>query len=208
MCFMVQWEPIVCGYRWGRNYTESMDWLLFSCSCLLCNYIIRTETICHTMLFIIPWERLPNWATDSSETSGSQMVYILFPKSPKWPGYVTGPFHAKSSLKNWNHFGVIQERERARKTLKYAQYLMFIHLSVHIVFQQTFFCHEKQSEFVILFVSFPFLISPVFVLCVFHFALHSPLNSVSILLLSNPYANDIFKNSLLDSLCRIPPNSS
>jgi hypothetical protein len=26
--------------------------------------------------------------------------------------------------------------------------------------------------------------------------------------LSNPYANDIFKNSLLDSLCRIPPNSS
>lgn len=105
--FILSWQHDAVWYGKSSSFPSmqmkqalcrSMDWLLFSCSFLLCNYIIRIETICNTILFVIPWEKLPSLDNRLLETSVSQMFYILWPKSPKWPGYVIGRFHAKFSF--------------------------------------------------------------------------------------------------------------
>lgn len=138
---MVPWCRGVRWVKMGYTLYRSAGCLLFSCSLLLCNYIIRLETICHTIL-VIPWENIPRLNNRLLKPQ-DHTCFTFFSLNPlRGQAMLEDSSMPNFLLKNWNRFGIIREE----RTLKYAHCWSDIYTSLHAVCQQTSFFHSLKGS--------------------------------------------------------------
>lgn len=99
---------------WDRDYwtwDTRMKWLLFSCSFLLCNYIIRMWTIHHTILFSNSMGKAPEYGQQMMLKPWYHSWFTFFTLNPvSGQAMLQNPFMPNFLSQNWNHFDIIQEK--------------------------------------------------------------------------------------------------